>query len=260
MYKLNICPSSLCALFSQTPKPRTPLLCPIQSEDLLLLSQPESRRGGGGGDRSILDCRKVSISPPSSPFARHIEQYSRFSALFSVNAAPSTQLPVLEYLRFPARLQFLLPTLRLLRLPRLALDPLPCPEQLALQIKAASLLRIIDVKQLLEAARHVLHIRLPALRRLDVEDLARLLQRQPGVRVARAAGAAVRLRLRFLVVAGRGGLLVGFGEGAAEDARAGYHDLGDYAMRLLRSGWLVERAFSPGTRGGWGLRWGPLGT
>lgn len=66
------------------PKPKTPLLCPIQSEDLLLLSQPES----GRGDRSVhpqLSSYGVDFSP--SPLARRFEQYSRFSALFSVNAA-----------------------------------------------------------------------------------------------------------------------------------------------------------------------------
>lgn len=54
-----------------------------------------------------------------------------------------------------------------------------------------------------------------------------------------AAGAAVGLLLRFLVLGGGGGLLVGFGEGAPEDAGAGYHDLGDYAVRLLDRGWLA---------------------
>jgi hypothetical protein len=38
--------------------------------------------------------------------------------------------------------------------------------------------------------------------------------------------------LRFGVLGGGGGLFVGFGEGAAEDARAGYEDLGYYAVRL----------------------------
>jgi hypothetical protein len=46
--------------------------------------------------------------------------------------------------------------------------------------------------------------------------------------------------LRFLVLGGRGGLLVGFGEGATEDAGAGYHDLGDYAVRLFSRGVVSE--------------------
>ena len=58
-------------------------------------------------------------------------------------------------------------------------------------------------------------------------------------------------------------MLVGFGEGAAEHARAGYHDLGDYAMRLQeKSGWLARssrgRERGAGCEGGfWGekARW-----
>jgi hypothetical protein len=86
---------------------------------------------------------------------------------------PHSTLPILKHLRFPALLQLCLPTRLLLRLPYLTLYPLPRPQNLTLQIKAPSLLRIIAIKQLLKPLRHILYIRLATLRWLHVQDLAR---------------------------------------------------------------------------------------
>ena len=86
---------------------------------------------------------------------------------------------------------------------------------------------------------HLTHIKLSRsacgarLRGRDVEDFARFVEGEAGGGEGVGGRRVVGLRLgEFLRGAG---LFVGFGEGAAEDARAGYEDLGYYAVRLLYS-------------------------
>ena len=68
------------------------------------------------------------------------------------------------------------------------------------------------------------------LRRRDVQNLARFVEGEAGGGEGVGGGRVVDLGLgEFLRGAG---LFVGFGEGAAEDSRAGDEDLGDYAVRL----------------------------
>ena len=116
------------------------------------------------------------------------------------------------------------------RLADLELDTLARAQNLALQVEAASLLGVVGVVQALEALHHVLHVGLAALRRRDVEDLARLVQCQP--RRRRGARAAGRVARAAPLPRRRRGLLVSFGECAAKDAGAGENDLGDDPVRL----------------------------
>lgn len=120
------------------PRPKTPLLCRIQSEDLLLLWQPGSRRC-----RYVLGLLKALTA---SCWLASSQQRSRVQLYPTLTPQRHKRLPVLEYLRFPALLQLRLSTLHLLCLPHLALNPLPRPQHLALQVETTSLLRIVHVE------------------------------------------------------------------------------------------------------------------
>jgi hypothetical protein len=109
----------------------------------------------------------------------------------------------------------------------LPLNPLSRPQNLTLQIKTASLLRIIQIKQPLKPFGNSLHFDVAHLARSDVEDAAGLVHGDGGGEGR--GGAGVVCRGVFL---GCGGLPVGFGDGAAEDAGAGEDDLGYYAVGL----------------------------
>lgn len=71
-------------------------------------------------------------------------------------------------------------------------------------------------------------------RGLDVEDLAGLVEGD----TRRGESATAALLLRGIFARGLG-LLVGFGEGAAEDTGSGDDDLGDDAVSL-EEGWGLE--------------------
>lgn len=79
----------------------------------------------------------------------------------------------------------------------------------------------------------MLDVGFAAGRGLDIEDLAGLIESQTG-----GSETASALLLGG-VFAGCLGLLVGFGEGAAEDPGSGDDDLGDNAVSLS-SGWMLE--------------------
>ena len=74
-------------------------------------------------------------------------------------------------------------------------------------------------------------LRLCALRWRNIQDLAGFVQRQAGGREG-VGGGGVLLELGGVSLGG-GGLFVGFGEGAADDAGAGEDYLGYYAVRLV---------------------------
>lgn len=149
--------------------------------------------------------------------------------------------PVLKYLWLPSILQLLFPTLYLLHLPHFTLDPLPRSQHLALQIETATLLRIVDIEELLEALEHILHVGLSALWRLDVQDLTGLLEGHGAARAEGGGPSVASFLLRFLVGGGGGGLLIGFCKGATEHARAGDRYLKDDSVRL-RQRWSQWRS------------------
>jgi hypothetical protein len=154
---------------------------------------------------------------------------------------PPNPLSILIHLRLPPLPLLLRPRCLLLRRPSLHLNPLPCPQNLTLQIKAPAILRVVRIKQPLKPLHDLLHVRLPVTRRRCVEDLARLVQREPRRFVcshcsrafARGGGGVL---LRCL------GLFVGFGDGAPEDAAAGGEDLCYYAVRLGKDGLVLGGA------------------
>lgn len=110
-----------------------------------------------------------------------------------------------------------------------------------MQVEAATLLRIVDIEQLLESRHHMLHVGIAACRGLDVEDFAGLIEVQTGRSDATAA-----LALGF---SGGLGLLVGFGEGAAEDPGSGDDDLRDNTVSLEKMRLAKEKYFES-TKGG----------
>lgn len=109
------------------------------------------------------------------------------------------------------------------------LYPFAGPENLALQVKAASLLGVVEVEQFLEPFHHLLQVCLTSLGRFHVEDSACLVQRQTRRREARlsARGALALLRCRRC-------LLVGLGESPSEDSGTGKDNLSNNAMGLFR--------------------------
>ncbi|KAI9151571.1 Rap1 GTPase-GDP dissociation stimulator 1-A [Paramyrothecium foliicola] len=104
--------------------------------------------------------------------------------------------------------------------PNLALESLLGAHNLALQVEAAALLRVIGVEEALVALQHLLHVGLTSGGRLDVEDAARLVERHARGQRCAARGAAAGLARRALVGGGGLGLLVRGDEGAAEDSGA----------------------------------------
>lgn len=144
---------------------------------------------------------------------------------------PSSALPILEHFWFPAFLQLRICARLLFRVVVFALYPLSCPQHFTLQVETSSLLRIVDIEEFFESFHHILHIRLPILRRLHVEDLAGLLERQTvGCKLVRSSA----LGLGFGVLLRGAGLLVGFREGSPEDSGAGDNDFCYYSVRLLQ--------------------------
>jgi hypothetical protein len=135
--------------------------------------------------------------------------------------------PVLVDFGLPALFQFLLRGGLALGGSDLHLYTLARAQNLTLQVETAALLRIVDVEELLESLHDVFDILLAGDRGLDIEDFAGLIEGQ--TRGRKAAAAALLLCSIF---AGSLGLLVGFGEGAAEDPGSGNDDLGDDAVSL----------------------------
>lgn len=143
--------------------------------------------------------------------------------------------PVLVDLRIPSFSQFLLGGGLALSFTKFHLYPLARTQNLALQVETATLLGIVEVKQLLESLHDMFQVGFAAGRGLDVEDLAGLVEGQTG-----CAETATAFLLAS-VFAGCLGLLVGFGEGAAEDPGSGDDDLGDDAVSLLDENLLERR-------------------
>ena len=171
-------------------------------------------------------------------------------ACMSAGRPPRSSIPI--QLRSPPPPHLLLP-LRFFRpATYLHLDALPRPEHFTLEVKAASPLGIVHVEQAFELLVRLLHAALAALGWRDVQDATGFVERQAG-RGRRVAGLGVAGGGEFL---GRRGLLVGFGEGAAEDAGAGEDDLGDDAVGLegKEGRWPVLVLLSLMT--GWRERWG----
>ena len=113
-------------------------------------------------------------------------------------------------------------------LPNFCLYPLARPQNFALQVETASLLRIVQVKKLLESLHHMFQICFAGLWGLNVQDLACLIECDTG-----GGRTTDRLSGLLLIFRGRGGLLVCFGEGATEDTGAGHDDLGYDAVGLM---------------------------
>lgn len=78
--------------------------------------------------------------------------------------------PILIHLRLPPLPKFLIRGGLTLSLSNLQLNPFPSAQNLTLQVKTASLLRIVQVKQLLEPLHGLFQVGLAGLGRLDVED------------------------------------------------------------------------------------------
>ena len=148
----------------------------------------------------------------------------------STSPISTVRLPVLVDLRFPPFPDLFVPRLRSLGLSHLRLDPLPRSQHLTLQIETASFFRIIHIKESLKPRRDILHVRLPSLGRLYIQDLARFVEGQAGGGEGVRGACLGRLLSIFLR---RRGLTIGLCEGSPEYARAGKDDLGDDSMCLV---------------------------
>jgi len=206
--------------------------CRMSSEDLytwrgihLFPRPPPRRRVRPGGDNPRTDPLVASSKAPSSPaMTVHQGKQSTVCPSCPLDQRPSaalSRLPVLVHLGVPPLLDLRLLGGLLHLGPYLGLETLARAQDLALEIEGAALLRVVGVEQPLEPTHDVLEIGRRALRRLDVEDLAGLVERHAGADVDAAGGAdAAVLRLRSLVLARCRRLLVGLGEGAPENAAA----------------------------------------
>ena len=96
-----------------------------------------------------------------------------------------------------------------------------------MQVKTAAFFGVVDVEQFLESAHDMFEVMLSGRWGLDVEDFAGFIDAQVG-----GCDGITRGGLLAFVFAGCLGLLVGFGEGAAEDSGSGHDDLRDDAMSL----------------------------
>lgn len=178
----------------------------------------------------VLNGRRTSETPAPAPFLLSFLFHSIFPLSFSFRIF----LPILIQLRLEPFFD-----LGLLRglfqgRPYLGIYALPRPQDLALQVEAAALLGIVGVEELLEPLHDLLDVRLGALGRLDVEDLAGLVEGHAARAASRRGDTVgVELGLRPRVVGRCLGLLVGFGEGAAEHAAAGDDDLCYDSVRLV---------------------------
>lgn len=117
----------------------------------------------------------------------------------------------------------------------LALEPFPRPQNLALQVEAAALFRVVLVEELLEAAQHLL-VRDAVLGRVDVEDAARLVDGHAAGKVGAAGARGGAARVGLGMGAGELGrrlrLLVGGEERAADDPGPREDDLANELVRL----------------------------
>lgn len=139
--------------------------------------------------------------------------------------------PVLVHLRLPP-FPDLLVHLRLpFSLPDLHLDAFPRAQDLALQIETSALLRIVEVKELLESLCDGLQVGFSRLWRLHVEDLASLIQRQAGGLERVPSGGVALARLSCIFRGGRG-LLVSLHKGSSKHPGTRDDNLRENAMRL----------------------------
>jgi len=143
-------------------------------------------------------------------------------------SALSEASPVLVDLGVPTLFQFFLRGGLAFRISDFHFYAFARPQNLTLQVEAAALLGIVDVEELLESLHNVFDVGFAGGRRLDIEDFAGLIEGY-----ARGGETTAALVLRSIFAGGLG-LLVGFGEGAAEDPGSGNNDLGDDAMSLER--------------------------
>lgn len=145
------------------------------------------------------------------------------------------QSPILINLWIPPLTHFLLTSSLPLRLSSLHLNPFTGPQNLTLEIKTATFLWIVEVEQFLESFHDLFDIGFAALRWFDVEDATGFVESQTAG-CEGVGGSSVAFGCFGGVFGRGGGLSVGFGEGAAEDAGAGEDDLGDYSVGL---DWLI---------------------
>lgn len=134
---------------------------------------------------------------------------------------------ILVNLGVPAFLQFLVVRGFALDLAELHFQPLACTQNLALQVEAAALFGVVRVEQFLESGHDMFEVMFAGRRGLDVQDFAGFIYCY-----ARGGSGFAGCLLLASVFAGCLGLLVGFGEGAAEDPGSGHDDLRDDAMSL----------------------------
>lgn len=151
--------------------------------------------------------------------------------IFSFLAVPLPRSSIFVHLGIPPPVRHVL--LSLLGRPDLEFDSLACSKDLALEVEAAPVLRLVEIEEPLESFHDQLQIRLSALRGRHVEDLARFVQREPGRdAIVRRAGPSLAGLLGVLLRCGR--LTIGLEEGTAEDSSPGEDDLRDDPMGLGR--------------------------
>lgn len=143
-----------------------------------------------------------------------------------------SRLPVLVDLGLPALLGFGLLLNLLPHGAELALEPLFCPHNLALQVEAAALGRIVGVEQPLVALENLLDVGVTTGRGFHIEDLARLVESHAGGE-RHPTGCVAHLGLVALVLRGGLGLLVRSDKGAAEDSGAREEGGDDEFVRLV---------------------------
>lgn len=141
---------------------------------------------------------------------------------------------VLPYLGLPSLFQLRIPLHSLCRIPNLHLYPLPRSQNLALEIEASALRRLIPIKHGLEPLHHVVHIRFAALWWFDVEDLACFSEGETGGGKTVGCTGVAGIGACCSRMLGRcRGLSVGFSESTAKNSCAYEDDLGDDAVRLM---------------------------
>jgi hypothetical protein len=140
---------------------------------------------------------------------------------------PSRCSFVLVDLGIPSFLQFLVVCEFALGFAEFHLESFACAQNLTLKVETAALFGVVDVEQLLEPARDMFQGLFAARGGLDVENLASLFDTQ-----VRGCESATGGTLLTFIFSGCLRLLVGFGEGAAEDTGSGDDDLRDDAMSL----------------------------
>jgi hypothetical protein len=142
VYKVDLlasrsCNAQITSIYIRAPNA---WLCRIQREDfeIVLGSKVAERRFEGW----------IS-GPATKSFNRAGQRYQ------SPDTPPHSALSIFKDLWLPSFLQFRFPARLLFRLPYFRFYSLSRPENFALQIKTPTLLRIIDIKQLLESMSHL---------------------------------------------------------------------------------------------------------